>query len=91
MTVQEILLKAADVIESRGWTREAFSHRGRVCVLGAIGVVAHNDPDWPGTIIEHDAAVKRLEDYLGEWPAIWNDEQKSRAPVIAALREAAES
>lgn len=51
MLTSEILDKAADVIEQRGWWRGAYKQPGAdvrtcpVCVLGAINVVTGSQPD----------------------------------------------
>ncbi len=45
MSIEKILHKAADVIETRGWckfTRE--DPDGKVCLIGAVGVAVGGDP-----------------------------------------------
>lgn len=47
---QEILLKAADVLEQRGWTRGKFSKSGRVCAQGAINLASGFNADGGGDV-----------------------------------------
>jgi hypothetical protein len=43
---QEILLKAADLLERKGWCQNQFERLGSHCAVGAIGA-AHNSKDNP--------------------------------------------
>jgi hypothetical protein len=41
---QEILLKAADILEQKGWCRQEFSQNGKHCAVGAINVALNRNP-----------------------------------------------
>jgi hypothetical protein len=102
MTPQEVLIKAAELLESSptAWTQEyiARDHTGfpgeanhpsacSWCAMGAIAKV-QNLPDAPQ---EHNAASKLLASHLGALSIVeWNDNPvRTREDVIKGLREAA--
>jgi hypothetical protein len=41
---QEILLKAADILEQKGWCRREFSQDGKHCAVGAINAALNRKP-----------------------------------------------
>jgi hypothetical protein len=91
-TWQEILLKAADLIESRGWTRYQFENsEGSLCMIGAMRVAVYgstslNSPAENELIM----ADNKLAGFLGCHVSAWNDRGAvSKEEVIAKLREAA--
>jgi len=93
MNVSEVLNKAADLIEEKGWVQEAFSNRYGYCAIGAIREciwgkdVPSNSPElWDGAI---ERLVKTVRE--AHIPS-WNDaEGRTKEEVIAKLREAANS
>ncbi len=78
----QVLRDAADLIERDGWTRGRNERDGRHCVMGAIEVVMSYRA-W------NDAATV-LRRHIGWNLTVWNDAQKSRAPVLRALRDCAD-
>lgn len=81
-TAEAVCLVAADYIEEHGWTRKAFRRSGRVCMQGGL-LAVNQDNDL------HYQALGLIADVVGTQMTIaWNDEQKSRRPVLAALRKA---
>lgn len=104
METAEILNKAADVIEERGWYQGLSQDPDGtgVCALGAICVAVGLDPHALAELGEGDDAAARagveaadaLEDWLGlDLPVTqWNDEYVDTAEqVVTALREAAKA
>jgi hypothetical protein len=103
----EILLKSVDVIVERGHHKGGFSHRGAVCVRGAINAVVNGDPDECGENgVYADVVAWGLADHLGldadfdfgsaQHVIIalgrWNDApERTVEQVITALRECAAS
>lgn len=84
---QQACLDAAKIIERDGWCRHYMHRHGRHCALGAI----------QKAIKKTDRSIRKLAwNLLGDAACIpvtmgigiWNDRQKSRVPVIAALRKA---
>lgn len=83
ITWQEVLLRAADLIEKDGWCRGTY-HRGRGhCIVGAVTKVVPWGP-------LGRQAVTELTLHLGV-PAIWynDDSDRTREEVVAAMRAAA--
>ncbi len=93
MTTADVLRRAADVIEERGWTRGQMEDRnGRVCAVGALRVVCLGSPEASPYLIsrEYLSVYDRLCAHL-DVPSLdeWNDHQPSQQYVVAAFREAA--
>lgn len=98
---QRILLKAAEIIEERGWC-QGNPRDGRICVMKAIELATGIEPDGftavnYGPVTDHPASQQLLA-YLGLPPKQlglstlwqWNDnENRTKAEVIQALRDAA--
>lgn len=85
MTPRDVLLKAADLIEERGWG-QGFC-RTSPCAVDAISTTGAKS-DWPAG----GRALEALRDHL-QVPSIagWNDQPgRTQAEVVTALREAAE-
>lgn len=94
-----ILNRAADIIEERGWTRNRFENRGRVCASRALNLAVVEVGGLH--IIEGFAARKRCEEVIrermhatdGSWaPELvsYNDLwAKSRKTIVSLFREAA--
>jgi hypothetical protein len=101
MTPQEVLIKAAELLESSptAWTQDWLARNtdGNTtsprnpnacswCAMGAIAKV-QNKPDASQT---YDPASRLLASHLGVNIADWNDNHlRTREEVIAAMREAA--
>lgn len=95
--VAKALRDAADLIERTGWTRGALA-RGMsgkpayttsdgafsFCALGALLRVTGCSRLFP-------RCVGAMDRRLGRSLVRWNDEQKSKRPVIAKLREVADA
>lgn len=106
MKTSEILDKAADVIEERGWWRGSFAESSgrncKVCALGAMNVASGLAPDDALGPDVHKAAMA-LADHvglaheasgLGATYAVgdhWNDSRTSAEEVVRELRAAAAS
>lgn len=91
--VAKVLRDAATLIEDRGWWKNEYTNRDetRFCVLGAIHVVHHKDVSGMGPTDRVCSKAERTMEQvvLAADLAEWNDDQKSKRPVIAALRKAA--
>lgn len=84
MTLVDDLLRAAEVLQERGWTQDGMeSPDGEVCVIGAIRVATIGRATWNdlSDIAEleqitrfHDARVA-LTRWLNMPPTIWNDQR----------------
>ena len=87
MSVADVLHRAADLIERRGWRQGAarMSNRHCYCALDALEAVCS---DRPGQV----AAFSVLIDTLGVSSLTgWNDTPgRTKAEVVAAFRDAAE-
>lgn len=83
MTLDEIMDRAADIIDARGWCRgEAINGRGEVCVLGALSFAGDSSVSVIAFIEEStDITSQRVG---GWWITKWNDH------VCADQYEAAE-
>lgn len=83
----EILLRAAEIIEERGWCQRSFGDykRGPKCAAGAIIEAAH-DAHRGGRVHELIRRAKPTGDHL----MLWNDaDGRTAAEVVARLRGAA--
>lgn len=101
----KILMKAADYLEEHGHTKNRnVSHKGEVCLHGAINAAVYGDPRSSRHEDEcQNAVVKRAFDYLTSrgvsgvrcssgfyGMAEWNDmPERTKQEVVDALREAA--
>lgn len=94
MTTCELRLKAAEVIETRGWCQGAHSNsRGQVCALGALAAVVGRDP-YDDPLTDEEAAALRAMGFKSHYgPELepiwkWNDApDRTKEEVIAKLRE----
>lgn len=95
--VAELLEKAAEIIEIRGWCRGDLTKAGRVCAYGALNAAVFGTPGWwPAEVTTRQRELlSDAEEALGQaiMPAKyidgWNDSQKSRKPIVAAFHQAA--
>lgn len=95
-TAREALLMAADLLSKRGaWCRGTFA---RTATGHPIGPKCANASSWCvyGALIRVSngrvvfTAIKRVAGVVHTNVVSFNDHQKSKQPVIAALRKAAE-
>lgn len=89
----KILLRAAKLIEQRGWTQGTYEDGdGCLCVLGAIVVAelgGRTPKDWEAATMDA-SAVYRLEDTVQRHANAWNDKRgRTAEEVIDALIAAA--
>jgi hypothetical protein len=99
MNASESLNKAADLLESEGWTQGTWHDEDGYCAIGAIDEVMTNE--WGKTDKEDYAlwnslhqtkldARRQFRDYVGMGIASWNDNvAQSKEEVVAAMRAAA--
>jgi hypothetical protein len=88
--VRAALLSAARLIERRGWHRKyEYVKGGPLCVYAAIEVAVGSQSS-----ALFQATTEALSSYLKLEPfegiGMWNDRQRTRRPVVAALKKAAE-
>jgi hypothetical protein len=96
---QEVLLKAADIIEQKGWTQGEFQKSGRHCAVGAINMATGGTPlSARQPEIAYQAThmlLKFLNETTLEGSRIgsvmsWNDSYaKTRKEILKAFRGAA--
>lgn len=97
---QTLLLEAATILETKGWTRGFYADDNGYCVLGALraasGMMVNktystaqlrtNYPDyWAAT----HALAKKVIVEQGGGIGNWNDAQSSKDVVIATMRDTA--
>ena len=82
---QQLCMDVAEYIEEYGWTKKALTRDGRVCVVGGFLAV---DPEIGST--PRYQAYDLLRPHIRPFTSIvnWNDAQKTRKPILAALRKA---
>ena len=82
-------LDEARALIEKGWARDAYRKDGRYCAIGAIRAAVNGDPfEWSE---EAYAAERLFAKAVGTCATLaWNDRQKSKYPVIAAFKKAAE-
>lgn len=96
MTPAQVLSKAADILQERGWTQGIYEDADgclcldgalRYAVAGAVGSFTSTD-----RYHEYVAASQALEAVIGTRNVIrWNDSSvRTQASVVRALRAAAE-
>lgn len=88
---QTLMLKAAGILEDRGWCQNDYRVGERLCLLGALKVAAGVPPE-DGHY--HDAvgvACLQLSSSIGHWCVHgWNDELgRTQDEVVAKLRAVA--
>lgn len=100
MTVKEVLLGAAQVLETRGWCQKQYvDKRGCCCMSGAMQFAMGFDPrtddmwrsDMSRIWLEAIAAV---ESQMGAMDTVirWNDQQgRTVEEVLSVLEKAAEA
>jgi hypothetical protein len=85
----KIYLRAADAIQEKGHViGHLADDRGRMCVLGAIGLVVDGDPmSWSSDAY---GALGPLNEMLGQDVIDWNNKSsRKKRDVVAMLRRAA--
>ena len=100
MTPKETLLKAADILETKGWTQEYFARNKKgemtnvigdatcFCAMGAISAAEGG----PYVSIYDKETVKYLGEHVDDLVFRWNDAPDQTAVnVIKIMRECAES
>lgn len=84
-------LDEARALIEKGWTRGTLCRRGRVCAAGAIYAAFNGSPIDTRRSPSVIRSFELLSDASGwHYTGVWNDEQKSKAPVIEAFKRAAE-
>lgn len=98
---RDLLLKAADLLEQRGHTKnQRQTATGEVCFLGALSLAMYGNPesadsgciqDWRGIspCAENDLsrAFANVGNHLKQWPVHWNNAvNRTGAEVIATMR-----
>jgi len=82
---KDILLRAAEILEERGWCQGHYRHGGAFCAMGAIKEAAPLNSEAMNAL---DALSRRVEPHV----AAWNDHpSRTASEVIAKLREVAAS
>jgi hypothetical protein len=88
--VQRVLLRAAEIIEERGWCRAAYIENGRLCAVGAIATAAEGNAFSLAPRVER--AIRSFNDFIGGSVRIeaWNDAPgRTQSEIVNALRSAA--
>lgn len=88
MSTQEALLKAANLIEEKGWWNGNAPSQGRVCAGVAIARICEENG------LETDRVARVVTEQLGLEAGfvplfIWNDKQENGEVVVNVLREVA--
>lgn len=91
---QKLLLRAADIIEEKGWCQHHMHRSGRSCMVGAIKRASKAESPLSSAATAQLQAHKRLEAYLMKlgYNCIsgFNDHKTTtRKLALVALREAA--
>lgn len=87
MTPKEILLAAATLLETKGWTQGEFKndYNGKCCALGAINRSTKSNE-------LSRVTCGHLQVYLNGSVIVWNDHpDRTAAEVTATLRACAET
>lgn len=90
-SVKDDLLKAADIIEERGWCQGNWKNgQGQLCILAALET-ATTERGRPNSLRPAIVAVKARIGIANGSLAQWNDSPfRTKDEVLAALRSAAE-
>jgi hypothetical protein len=88
VTTKEVLLKAAEEIERRGWIQRVAANERGCCIWGAFRSIGYSYEGIAPVNLAYDV----FEDYLGVHPVGWNDTPgRTKEEVLSALRAAAEA
>lgn len=79
-TVRGVFLRAIRRIKRDGWCRGRYRRGTRWCLMGALE---------EGRVYSPLPGVARMQAHRAGYTIVWNDRQKSREPVLAALRQLA--
>ena len=98
MKSSQILLKAAKLLETKGWCKTWYaldkdgnscdvtdSEASRFCMLGAVYNVTQTQCVGAGSAVSY---IHKVLSGKTTYVSNWNDEQKRKRPVISALRKA---
>lgn len=98
---QALLLKAADLLEQRGWVQGAFREAGRFCTLGAVRQASgyyrsqasvDTVNEWQTTETIYREVIANLDLSFPNGVVAWNDgPNQTKEGVISKLREIAKS
>lgn len=106
MNTADILDKAADLIDTRGWNQGHYvNESGGLDLDGALHAAVGMDPQrgtgmhrWPGWTQERELASNRTYAWLKRWfnrsetPIWWNDQAgRTKEEVVSTLRAAAQT
>lgn len=105
MKAKEILIEAANLLESKGWTQQASARDSNgddvsyydeeavcYCILGALDKVNNQPVARAGLDSEGNKAYTHLKATIGGMIAQWNDQEgQTKENVIKTIREAAET
>ena len=96
---RKLLLDAADLIEKKGWCRNALHSHGRYCVVGALlkavgaNILEYEEGGSTPKLVEK--AEEKIVAYLknNNYGCVpdWNDDQKRGKVVIETLRKVSTS
>ncbi len=91
---KDILIKAREVLVTRGWTQGAYEDsKGCVCLYGALNVADGKEPqDETRNSAAFNEAVAALEDQIGcDYLDVWNDEYDRTVDDVLAVIDRAVS
>lgn len=102
MNTADILDRAADLIEERGWHQGWYVNDcGQLCIRGAMLVAVGIEPPqkdmpWPDHSGEANAswqeATDEMDEYLDDLAERWNDApERTKEEVVSTLRAAAQA
>lgn len=91
---QEILLKAAAILETDGWTQSNFKDENGYCILGAMHMATYGYVNRLPMTERHDPdmldGIHKIMANIGTMPFMWNDaHDRTKEQVITKLREVA--
>jgi|SRR6185436_12864305 len=99
MKIKEVLLKAASLLQRKGWCRWALKNsRGSMCAGGALNAALHGDADLWAKDAKINPAIKQILKVVGIKPRLspvcelvtWNNSVcKSKAEIVSVFRKAA--
>jgi hypothetical protein len=90
---QEVLLKAAGILERDGWIQGNYGDESRgYCTMGAMRAASTVVPihTWDGLPAEYVEACNKLNETLPFNISYWNDHQdRTKEEVVSTLRKVA--
>lgn len=89
---QKVFLRAAEILDERGWCQRAFNRDDKLCAYGALGaaiegnVLKNTNTNWFNNLINRLKRKNKIEDLI-----TWNDTKgRTKEQVQAAFRKAAD-